>query len=183
MESCNQGLGIGTFDFSTYEEVVKVNPEDNVSFYTTLEAATLGVENGASAIYNTFNFKADKASTTIYVRVKNQYCFSITSFQLNIKNCLPTIHNFISPNNDNRNDSFANKGLRDVFLNFTIEIYNRWGALIWQGDNNTSDWDGYANKGMLLDNQKCPDGTYYYVIKLNDSEYPIPLVGFLYLSN
>jgi gliding motility-associated-like protein len=38
----------------------------------------------------------------------------------------------------------------DVFLNFTIEIYNRWGALIWQGDNNTSDWDGYANKGMLF---------------------------------
>jgi gliding motility-associated-like protein len=71
----------------------------------------------------------------------------------------------------------------DVFLNFTIEIYNRWGALIWQGDNNTSDWDGYANKGMLFDNQKCPDGTYYYVIELNDSEYPIPLAGFLYLSN
>jgi hypothetical protein len=52
------------------------------------------------------------------------------------------------------------------------------GALIWQGDNNTSDWDGYANKGMLFDNQKCPDGTYYYVIELNDSEYPIPLAGF-----
>jgi hypothetical protein len=51
------------------------------------------------------------------------------------------------------------------------------GALIWQGDNNTS-WDGYANKGMLFDNQKCPDGTYYYVIELNDSEYPIPLAGF-----
>jgi hypothetical protein len=40
MESCNQGLGIGTFDFSKYEEVVKVNPEDSVSFIT-LEAATL----------------------------------------------------------------------------------------------------------------------------------------------
>jgi hypothetical protein len=37
------------------------------------------------SLYNTFNFKADKASTTIYVRVKNQYCFSITSFQLNVK--------------------------------------------------------------------------------------------------
>jgi gliding motility-associated-like protein len=183
MESCNQGFGIGIFDFSTYEEVVKVTPEDSVSFYTTLEAATLGVENGANPIYNTFNFKADKASTTIYIRVKNQYCYSITSFQLNLKNCSPTIHNFISPNNDNRNDSFANKGLRDVFLNFTIEIYNRWGALIWQGNNNTNDWDGYANKGMLLNNQKCPDGTYYYVIELNDSNYPIPLTGFLYLSN
>jgi hypothetical protein len=32
MESCNQGLGIGTFDFFKYE-VVKVNPEDSVSFY------------------------------------------------------------------------------------------------------------------------------------------------------
>jgi hypothetical protein len=29
MESC-KGLGIGTFDF--HEEVVKVNPEDSVSF-------------------------------------------------------------------------------------------------------------------------------------------------------
>jgi hypothetical protein len=42
----------------------------------------------------------------------------------------------------------------DVFLNFTIEIYNRWGALIWQGDNNTI-WDT-PNKGMLLDITKMP---------------------------
>jgi hypothetical protein len=63
MESCNQGLGIGTRFFFKYEEVV-VNPEDNVSFIATLEAATLGVENGAN-IYNTFNFKADKATTTM----------------------------------------------------------------------------------------------------------------------
>jgi hypothetical protein len=40
MESCNQGLGIG-FNFSKYEEVVKVNPEDTVSFYTSLEAQRL----------------------------------------------------------------------------------------------------------------------------------------------
>jgi hypothetical protein len=55
----------------------------------------------------------------------------------------------------------ANKGLRDVFLNFTIEIYNL--VHVWQGDNNTSDWDGYANKVLLI--TKCPDGTYYYVDK------------------
>jgi gliding motility-associated-like protein len=183
MESCNQGLGIGSFNFSNYEELVKVTAEDAVSFYTSLEGATLGVENGANAIDNTYNFSTDKATTTIYIRVKNEYCYSITSFQLNTKNCAPTVYNFISPNNDNRNDTFVNKGLRDVFLNFKISIYNRWGALLWQGNNNTNDWDGYANKGILLDNQRCPDGTYYYVIELNDSDYPIPLVGFLYLSN
>jgi hypothetical protein len=37
-------------------------------------------------------------------------------------------------------------------------------------DNNTSDWDGYANKGMLSITKNA-DGTYYYVIELNDSEY------------
>jgi gliding motility-associated-like protein len=183
MESCNQGLGVGSFNFSNYGEIVKVTAEDAVSFHTSLEGATLGVENGATPIYNTSNFTTDKTSTTIYIRVKNEYCYSITSFQLNTKNCTPTVYNFISPNNDTRNDTFANKGLRDVFLNFKIEIYNRWGALIWQGNNNTSDWDGYANKGVLLDGQRCPDGTYYYVINLNDSDYPHPLVGFLYLTN
>jgi hypothetical protein len=92
MESCNQGLGIGTFDFSKYEEVVKVNPEDSVSFIPHW-AATLELKMEPSYIQH-LNFKADKASTTIYVRVKNQYCFSITSFQL-IKKLSPTIHNFI----------------------------------------------------------------------------------------
>jgi hypothetical protein len=41
----------------------------------------------------------------------------------------------------------VNKGIRDIFLNFKISIYNRWGALLWEGNNNTSDWDGYASKG------------------------------------
>jgi hypothetical protein len=41
--------------------------------------------------------------------VKNQYCFSITSFQLNVKIVSPQF-TIYSPNNDNRNDSFANKG-------------------------------------------------------------------------
>jgi hypothetical protein len=49
----------------------------------------------------------------------------------------------------------VNKGIRDIFLNFKISIYNRWGALLWEGNNNTSDWDGYASKGILLDNQRC----------------------------
>jgi hypothetical protein len=83
MESCNQGLEL-ELSFSKYEEVVKVNPEDSVSFIAHWKRRRLSY---GAILYTTLNFKADKASTTIYVRVKNQYCFSITSFQLNIKNC------------------------------------------------------------------------------------------------
>jgi hypothetical protein len=46
------------------------------------------------------------------------------------------------------------------------------------------EWLGWLRQQRnAFDNQNAPDGTYYYVIELNDSEYPIPLVGFLYLSN
>jgi hypothetical protein len=41
---------------------VKVNPEDSVSFIAHW-SGDAWVENGANPIYNTFNFKADKAST------------------------------------------------------------------------------------------------------------------------
>ncbi|MET0759803.1 MAG: gliding motility-associated C-terminal domain-containing protein, partial [Flavobacterium sp.] len=61
-------------------------------------------------------------------------------------------------------------------------IYNRWGALVWTGNNNTGDWDGFATKGILLDNHEIPAGTYYYVIELNDPDYQSPLVGYLYLT-
>jgi hypothetical protein len=48
---------------------VKVNPEDNVSFIPHWKRRRLELKM-EPALYNTFNFKADKASTTIYVRVK-----------------------------------------------------------------------------------------------------------------
>ena len=183
MESCNQGLGVGVFDFSNYAELAKVNPGDVVTFYSSLEEAETGVENGASPILSPSNFTAKTATTIIYIRVKNEHCYSISSFLLTTKNCPPKIHNFVSANNDGSNDSFTIKGLRDIFLNYKISIYNRWGVLLWTGDNTANDWDGYATEGILLDNQRCPEGTYYYVIELNDSDYPNPLTGYLYLTN
>jgi hypothetical protein len=42
--------------------------------------------------------------------------------------------------------------------------------------------DGYASKGLRWNNQRCPSGTYFYTIELNDVEYPKPIAGFLYLT-
>ena len=73
-------------------------------------------------------------------------------------------------------------GLKNIFTNYELEIYNRWGRLIWTGNNQSPDWDGFATKGMLLDNQIAPKGTYYYILNLNDDDYPEPIVGWLYLT-
>ncbi|WP_396139969.1 gliding motility-associated C-terminal domain-containing protein [Flavobacterium sp.] len=174
---CNEGFTRGTFDFSSYEDLVKTNPEDNVRFYETLENATLDV----NPILNTTNYQAMQTPKEIFVRVFNQNCFSITSFLLTTRNCPPTVYNFVSANNDSYNDNFTIGGLRDIFLDFKLEIYSRWGRLLWTGNQNTEDWNGYVKDGVGSKN--APDGTYFYLLFLNDIEYPEPLKGFLYLNH
>ncbi|WP_396212204.1 gliding motility-associated C-terminal domain-containing protein [Flavobacterium sp.] len=92
------------------------------------------------------------------------------------------IYNYISANNDTSNPTFFIEGLRDIYLNFKIEIYNRWGQLVWTGNNTTPDWDGLSNQEVRLDDSTIsPRGTYYYIIYLNDPDYPEPIIGYLYL--
>ena len=174
---CNEGFTRGTFDFSSYEDLVKTNPQDNVRFYETLENATLDV----NPILNTTNYQAMQTPKEIFVRIFNQNCFNITSFLLTTRNCPPTVYNFVSANNDNYNDNFTIGGLRDIFLDFKLEIYSRWGRLLWTGNQNTEDWNGYVKDGFGSKN--APDGTYFYLLFLNDIDYPEPLRGFLYLNH
>jgi gliding motility-associated-like protein len=178
LSTCNRGFNNGLFDFSDYIKNLKVNASDTVRFFTTWDDA----KNNTNAIYNYTNFSVSNSLTTLYVRLDNLHCFTITSLDLILKNCPPEVYNFVSANGDGANDTFFIKGLRDVFQHFKISIYNRWGTLVWEGNNSTNDWDGFASKGILLDGKEMPAGTYYYVIHLNDPDYPKPLVGYLYLT-
>ena len=178
LSTCNKGFNNGFFDFSDYIKNLKVNASDTVRFFMTWDDAN----NNTNAIYNYTNFSVSNSLTTLYVRLDNLHCFTITSLDLILKNCPPEVYNFVSANGDGTNDTFFIKGLRDVFQHFKISIYNRWGTLVWEGNNSTNDWDGFASKGILLDDKEMPAGTYYYVIHLNDPDYPKPLVGYLYLT-
>lgn len=177
--TCNQGLTKGTFNFYDYSNMAISNVTDTFAgFYETVEDASLAT----NTILNPTNYTANTTPKEIFVRIENQHCFAITSFLLQTKICPPTFNNYVSNNNDGVNDSFSIEGLRDIFMNFELEIYNRWGKLIWTGNNNSPDWDGLATKGLRLDNLNVPEGTYYYILKLNDSDYPDPLTGWLYYT-
>ncbi|MCA6421738.1 MAG: gliding motility-associated C-terminal domain-containing protein [Flavobacterium sp.] len=173
--SCNEGFTRGTFDFSGYEELVKTNSNDTVQFYETIENAT----NNVNPILNTTNYVAISTPKEIFIRIDNENCFSITSFLLTTRNCPPTVYNYISANNDSYNDNLTIDGLYDIFLDFKIEIYNRWGRLIWTGNQNTDKWTGQVKNGIGSEN--APDGTYFYLLFLNDIDYPKPLSGYLFL--
>lgn len=174
--SCNEGLTQGTFDFSSYEELVKTNPEYTVQFFESQEDATLQT----NEIWNINNYVATTTPKEIFVRINDEFCFNTTSFLLNTKNCPPKVYNYISANNDTKNDFFFIEGLRDIFLDFKIEIYNRWGKLVWTGNQNTEDWNGYIKDGFSI--KKATDGTYFYLLFLNDKDYPEPLKGYLYIN-
>ena len=176
--SCNQGLTKGTFDFSSYIGLLQTDSNAEVSFYESESDA----QYGTNPILNPENYTADATPQTIFARVDNGSCFKTTSFVLNIRNCPPIVYNYISANNDGLNDDFFIEGLRDVFVNFKLSVYNRWGQLIWIGDNQSPNWEGINNKGFIPNAGISTDGTYFYVLELNDADYPNPITGFLYFT-
>ena len=175
--SCNLGNTRAIFDFSSYENSIQTNTTDLVTFYETENEAIAEI----NQIVNTSNFEAVITPKTIWVRIENtDGCFAVTSFLLKTRNCEPIIYNAVSPNNDGLNEFFFIEGLRDVFLNYKLEVYNRWGRLIWTGDNLKPDWNGKAVNA--IGNEEAPGGTYYYILYLNDIDYPNPMNGYLLLK-
>ena len=75
-----------------------------------------------------------------------------------------------SPNNDGVNDTWAIEQI-DQFPNCNVEIYNRWGTLLFKSTGYNEQWGGVYNDKVL------PIGTYYYVIELNDPLFPDPITG------
>jgi len=70
-----------------------------------------------------------------------------------------TFPNGITPNADGRNDTWA-IDLIEQFPQCQVEIYNRWGQLLFQSTGYVQQWDG------IFDGKPLPVGTYYYIIDL-----------------
>ena len=87
-----------------------------------------------------------------------------------------------SPNNDGVNDTFEIDNLAELYPKFTLEIYNRYGNKVYQGDINTPNWDGTASEGGIkLGNNLLPTGVYFFIINFNDGSRK-PLQDRVYLN-
>lgn len=73
--------------------------------------------------------------------------------------------NAITPNDDGFNDrlvfDFLVEGTQ-AFPDNQIIIFNRWGDIVWEAKPYQNDWDGKGKSGKEL-----PQGTYYYILRLN----------------
>uniref|UniRef100_UPI0025D296A6 T9SS type B sorting domain-containing protein n=1 Tax=Flavobacterium sp. TaxID=239 RepID=UPI0025D296A6 len=72
-----------------------------------------------------------------------------------------------------------------VFTN-TVEIYNRWGVLVFetdQYDNITRVFRGISQgKSTVVKSIGLPTGTYFYIIKYSNKEGDHRKEGYLYLT-
>ena len=63
----------------------------------------------------------------------------------------------ISPNGDGKNENWDLTSIDVISLN----LFNRYGQLVYEKKNYTNEWFGQNNNSQSL-----PDGTYFYVLHL-----------------
>ena len=66
-----------------------------------------------------------------------------------------------SPNDDNENDSWSITGL-EKYPNSIINVFNRWGQLLFEGGPKNSIWNG------LYEGKILPTADYYYIVDLGN---------------
>lgn len=127
-----------------------------------------GVEGGGY----TYRWSDNSTGKTINNLLKGRYRVTVTDANgcavsdsvmiepLN-ETCL-VIPTAFSPNGDNINDEW-NIGMRHLFPQMEVKIFNRWGELLWKSEKGyPQPWDG-RSKGVLL-----PVDSYHYIIDLHN---------------
>lgn len=82
--------------------------------------------------------------------------------------CAPKFYSGITPNGDNFND-YWHIDNAEFFSNKSVEIFNRYGTLVWNSGNYTN--NAAAFMGIHANGQPLPDGTYFYIAKFDNSTY------------
>ena len=135
-----------------------------------------------NGVTGTWSPAMNNTATTNYTFTPTSGQCAVTS---NIEIVVSNINNAFSPNGDGVNDTFIIPILFN-YLDFEIEIFNRWGTKVYyynnNGSTNPSWWDGYATVGLLQGNSKpLTVGTYYYIIHLNN-KVKEKITGWIYLN-
>ncbi len=154
------GNWVGQYNFYTWQYFnydANGNPQDSAFVLVDATLDSLATFIGPSG-----NFQAGLTQGDMDVYVIDQ-CGAENMFTVSVIACDTEIPNVFSPNGDSWNDFFRIPGI-EGFPNSKLEIYNRWGNVIYQSNDYGGGWDGRIN------NEPVADGTYYYILRRSDGE-------------
>ena len=158
--------GISIYDYSTLNDLVIEFPS---SVWFDSEDSVIPLSVNTTLV-------AGQVYYAVYTNV-NQ-CYSSTKVSVTL-GCFPIVPNAFSPNGDGFNDYFNISSLYDVYLKHELKIYNRYGKLIFNGDNSNK-WDGSSNV-QSQSTTKVPVGTYFYYLSLNNEAKDV-ISGYVYVN-
>lgn len=103
-----------------------------------------------------------------------------------LRDCDPAQYTFFipdgfSPNGDNVNDTFRIPDIEFLYPDYTIEIFNRYGNVLFKGNANKPNWDGKNAESAGFGDGIAPNGVYFYIVNFNKDNKPAQQ-GRLYLN-
>lgn len=99
-------------------------------------------------------FKYSEAGNyRIVLTAQSGNCTNQTSQNLAVERVV--FPNVITPNNDGKNEALV---FNTPIKGLKIEIFNRWGKLVYQSENYQNDWKGEETPGMYYYLVTAPDG-------------------------
>lgn len=139
---------------------IMLRPQTNASQFSW--SSQPGLDN-----YNTLNPVASPNETTTYTLTATNAagCEKTGEVKVTVLKDLKVPNGF-TPNGDNINDTWEIDGLED-YPNVFIQVFNRWGTLVFSSKGYSTPWDGYFNGTPL------PMATYYYTLSSDVLAQPI----------
>ncbi len=96
-------------------------------------------------------------------------------------NLLELDNYYMTPNGDGVNDFLVIDGIENS-PNNNLQIYNRYGIMVYSKNNYTNEFGGFSNRSSVITrNDGLASGVYFYLITLNDLRQKHQ--GYLYLTS
>jgi gliding motility-associated-like protein len=108
---------------------------------------------------------------TVILASSNGLCTDYDTLVIKVTGGLGDIPEIFTPNGDGKNDPFYIPGL-DSYPKNKLQIFNRWGNIVYEASPYKNDWDGKPNKSSI-GTDKLPVGTYFYILDLGDEKEEI----------
>ena len=148
---------------------IKVTPKPkpivNVGIDTSICKYKPVILTTGTAVFDTYLWSTGETTPSILVNQTGTYYVSVTktgceasdTIQVLPGDCDVYIPSAFTPNNDNLNETF---GVVDntTLQYFSLQIYSKWGQLIFSSNDVTTKWDG-TFKG-----KKMPNGSYLWML-------------------
>ncbi len=157
---------VGTYDSeASFWEIDSLSVSDTATLFLTVEV--LDIQDYVNKVNLAYvdRWDVDESNNTAEAFIE--------------PSCL-VVYNEFSPNGDGVNDYFKIDCISRYPGN-SLQVYNRWGNIVFQTKSYNNDWDGTPNgRAMVQPEDQLPVGTYYYVLDLGDGSEP--RTDWLYLN-